>query len=126
MNQQPPKSTLDALFYKMKADYLRYIYECLSGDNGLLYGIDNTENFKELLKRRTKKEISIDELHSLTRNSILDEMNERDPEDQYTLLKFMEHEVIVQYEFAMREICQSRFHNPPYERVNIVDGKPGI
>ena len=39
LNQQPPKSTLNALFYKMKADYLRYIYECLSGDNGLLYGV---------------------------------------------------------------------------------------
>jgi len=63
MNQQPPKSTLNALFYKMKADYLRYIYECLSGDNGVLYGITNTEDFTDLLKSRAKKEISLDELH---------------------------------------------------------------
>lgn len=33
---------------------------------------------------------------------------------------------MVQYEFAMREICQSRLHKPPYERVNIVKGEPGI
>jgi len=47
----------------MKADYLRYIYECLSGDNGVLYGITNTEDFTDLLKSRVKKEISLDELH---------------------------------------------------------------
>jgi len=29
----------------MKADYLRYIYECLSGDNGLLYGIEEKIDF---------------------------------------------------------------------------------
>jgi hypothetical protein len=34
--EQSPKNHVDALFYKMKADYLRMIYECLSGDNGLL------------------------------------------------------------------------------------------
>ena len=35
----------------MKADYLRYIYECLAGDNGLLGGTDKVLNqlvsFKE-------------------------------------------------------------------------------
>ena len=36
ITSQPPPYILDALFCKMKADYLRYIYECLSGDNGLV------------------------------------------------------------------------------------------
>ena len=48
---QPPKCILNALFFKMKADYLRYIYECLAGDNGLLGGTDKILNqlvcFKE-------------------------------------------------------------------------------
>ena len=34
--RQPPKSTMDAIFHKMKADYLRYIWECLSGDDSIL------------------------------------------------------------------------------------------
>ena len=34
--KQPPKSTIDAIIYKMKADYLRYIWECISGDDSLL------------------------------------------------------------------------------------------
>ena len=134
MNQQPPKSTLNALFYKMKADYLRYIYECLSGDNGVLYGITNTEDFTDLLKSRAKKEISLDELHQKVKceycyiiereNQRLKDEGKEDEGDQYTLLEFMEHEVFHQYELAMREICQSKENN--YERVNIVDGKPGI
>lgn len=36
LTSQPPPYILNALFLKMKADYLRHIYECLSGDNGLL------------------------------------------------------------------------------------------
>jgi hypothetical protein len=33
---QPPKNEINATLYKMKADYLRYIFECLGGDDGLL------------------------------------------------------------------------------------------
>lgn len=36
ISKQPAPSILNALFCKMKADNLRYIYECLSGDNGLM------------------------------------------------------------------------------------------
>ena len=39
---------MDALFYKMKADYLRNIYECLSGDNGLLQVFDTVQNFEKI------------------------------------------------------------------------------
>ena len=59
---QPPKCILNALFYKMKADYLRYIYECLAGDNGLLAGTDpilsQPLSFAEDLKKRNNNEIS--------------------------------------------------------------------
>ena len=36
ITSQPPPYILNALFCKMKADYMRFIYECISGDNGLL------------------------------------------------------------------------------------------
>lgn len=49
-NMQPQKYLIDAYFYKMKADYLKYIYECLDGDNGLLANCDKKHNFYEELK----------------------------------------------------------------------------
>ena len=36
---EPPIKIRNALMFKMKADILKYIYECISGDNGLLYEI---------------------------------------------------------------------------------------
>jgi hypothetical protein len=49
----------------MKADYLRYIYECLSGDNGLLVGTDEIlgqrVSFTDELSERNKNEISEEE-----------------------------------------------------------------
>ena len=36
---------INAIFYKFKADHYRYIYECLSGDNGLLYGDSFEQEF---------------------------------------------------------------------------------
>ena len=36
MSKEPPKCQIDAVFYKLKADHFRYIYECLSGESGLL------------------------------------------------------------------------------------------
>ena len=45
----------------MKADYMRYIYECLSGDNGLLVSTDEIlgqkTSFKDLLLKRQQNEI---------------------------------------------------------------------
>lgn len=50
-NSQPAKYMLDAFFNKMKADHMRYIYECLDGDNGLLANVcKNVEhNFHDAL-----------------------------------------------------------------------------
>lgn len=60
-NAQPPKCILNALFYKMKADYLRYIYECLSGENGLLVDFTLKVSFVEDLEIRIKNDISEEE-----------------------------------------------------------------
>ena len=37
ISKQQSKYVLKATFYKMKADYLRYIFECLHGDNGIFF-----------------------------------------------------------------------------------------
>ena len=49
----------------MKADYMRYIYECLSGENGLLYGVNTKHDFADLIRYRIDLNISEqdDELH---------------------------------------------------------------
>ena len=36
VGNQPSPYILNALLHKMKADYMRFIYECLTGDNGIL------------------------------------------------------------------------------------------
>jgi hypothetical protein len=36
VNHQISKSVLNALLYKLKADMMSYIYECLSGENGMI------------------------------------------------------------------------------------------
>ena len=57
-HMQPPQYILDALFYKMKADYLRYIYECLSGESGLLYeDEEKILNLKEYYLHKETHEI---------------------------------------------------------------------
>ena len=37
MSKQSSKYVLKATFYKLKADYYRYIFECLHGDNGIFF-----------------------------------------------------------------------------------------
>ena len=41
----------------MKADQLRFIYECLSGENGLLYLDTETHDFLENIKNADENEI---------------------------------------------------------------------
>ena len=42
----------------MKAEYLRYVYECVSGDNGLLYGEARKQSFAAAFQERNEGEIS--------------------------------------------------------------------
>ena len=96
---------------------MRLIYECLSGENGLLYDDQNREIFAEFIKNKDSKEISVDD-------DLIDcELCNKDfdPEADYqqswtktdrdafykqpmTLLEFMEHEVYHEYEKAKRAI----------------------
>lgn len=61
---------MNAILYKMKADYLRYIYECLAGEDGLLVSSTNENNFKffntpenfnDDLETKQQREINIEE-----------------------------------------------------------------
>ena len=54
-------ATENALFYKIKADHLRYVYECLSGDDGLLFKDLKKRNFKNIIKARQANEIKGDD-----------------------------------------------------------------
>ena len=53
----------------MKADYLRYIYECLSGENGLLGGEDQILNqlvsFEQDILLRQSHDISDEETKTI-------------------------------------------------------------
>ena len=55
---QPPKCVLNATLYKIKADYLRYIYECLQGEDGLLADNSEKELFIKEMKKKNANEIS--------------------------------------------------------------------
>ena len=63
---------MNSLLYKMKADYLRYIFECLNGDDGLLKNDEQftqdgiaynriIEQFNDDTKEREKAEIRQEE-----------------------------------------------------------------
>ena len=57
--KQPAKYILKSMFFKMKADYMRHIYECLSGDDGLLkYDTRPGRSFRDILALRMHNEIS--------------------------------------------------------------------
>ncbi len=57
VSYQPPLPIVDAMLYKMKADYLRYISECITGDDGLLTNIVESESFDDDLLDKEKNEI---------------------------------------------------------------------
>lgn len=70
VNYQPQKNIFNALLYKMKGDYLRFIFECLNGDDGLLKNdqmftdedgivlIRQKEPFDDDIEERFKTEIN--------------------------------------------------------------------
>ena len=114
-NQQPPIYILNALFVKMKADYLRYIYECLSGDNGLLqYNMNDKINVKADVDMRethgVKNTDDVDVCYSEIYYSLYPTdgkkntfKNAKEQLDNFykkdmTLLEYLEHEVVFEYE----------------------------
>ena len=130
--KQPPINILEALLYKQKADYMRQIYECLSGDSGLLYGNNDLIDVAEIEKARAKTEINQDEadlrdrnfhwedhrdmvahllqkskdqltFHEFIKDTFKAAKQEQKPV-KMTLLEFMEKEVYNEYEKAKRSI----------------------
>jgi len=55
---QPPKYLIDAYLYKMKADYMKFMFETLDCENGLLYKVDDLENFRDDVIRMHGSEIA--------------------------------------------------------------------
>lgn len=111
MERQPNKNVLKALFFKLKADYLRYIYECLSGDNGLLYGDTKKRSFRAAILDRKEMEIAEDS------GELDDDYDDIDKEE--TLLDFMKHEVISEYDNARQEIFDNDYKS---KKVAIEEG----
>jgi len=115
--KQPPKYVLKATFFKMKADYLRIIYECLGYDDGLLkYDKRPTQSFLDIINERKHAEITIDD-SDVIRCELCDvtkKTSERDiipanieDRDDMSLLMFMGHEVFHEYEKAKLQIFDS-------------------
>lgn len=114
MNQQPPQCVVNAYLYKMKADYLRFIYECVTGDNGLFYGYDKKEVFLQYIKDKEKMEITTEEGDDVdceicNENYYPDEDGILKPWDKYkfwkkemTIVDFIEHDCFHEYEKVKR------------------------
>ena len=110
ISKQPIQCVVKALFFKLKADYLRYIYECLSGDNGLLAGDKKKRSFVEEIERRKKREIAEG-----------DDADYGDNSKEQTLLEFMADAVESEYEEAKVMIFTEDFKmqkHPLKEGVN--------
>ena len=56
MSKEPPKCQIDAVFYKLKADHFRYIYECLSGESGLLRADTEKQSFFEYIEDKKSEQ----------------------------------------------------------------------
>ena len=51
---EPPKYLIDAYFYKMKADYMRYIFETLDCEDGLLYNVTERSDYTVAIREHLK------------------------------------------------------------------------
>ena len=131
ITSQPPPYVLNALFCKMKADYLRYIHECLSGDNGLLANY-NDDRFKVDLKtiveerdkdgvRQGGDDVDIVESeiyyniysNATSKNQIKSAKTKMENfyKEPMLLSDFLEHEVVFEYEKAKDQLFDNT-HRP--------------
>lgn len=143
---QPQINIYNALLYKMKADYLRYIFECLDGDDGLLRNeIQFTEGGKLLtlekeafdddIEERMAKEIGDDKKISclFCNPEEKDDTNMKPhPVETFyreprTLIDYFKHEVYHEYERAKLEIFDRDFNSysiPKRDGINDHDMTP--
>jgi len=108
----------------MKADYLHFIFECLSGDDGLLSKrvfpqfFNVTEKFDDEAEKRFGMEINENEIQIdcevCEEQSIIDGKNFHVKHfyenKEMTLLEYMHHEVLHEYEQAKRCIFEKNFN----------------
>lgn len=122
---QPQKNLLDAILYKMKADYLRYIFECLNGDDGLLKNDEKfrhgdkiltrtPERFDDDTEEREKREINKDE-KSKHVNLVYPPYKKGDKviandKQEMTLIEYFRNEVYFEYERAKLEIFDKDYN----------------
>lgn len=114
INYQPPVCVIEALLYKMKADYLRYIFECISGDQGLLVTQTDPcffapEAFDDDVESRVKHEIRREENIGCLICNPKDAPGEDSVDymaefykKKMTLMDYMKHEVFHEFERAKR------------------------
>lgn len=100
----------------MKADQMRFIYECLAGANGLLVDDYEKKSFIDDIKKVESDEINVSE--EILDNPICNpnyyndeikwDQNKRNAfySQEMTLLDFMEHEVVHEYEKAKRALLE--------------------
>ena len=104
----------------MKADYMQYIFECLVGDDGCLkHDQDEKSFYNKYLERESKEisEVEYDEEMSdvwfkLNKKFAFDSTEVKDAKQKLkhvysktmTLLEFMEHETMIEYERAIRSL----------------------
>jgi hypothetical protein len=102
----------------MKADYLRFVFECLSGEDGLLNNpaFQVPEAFGDDTEARLKNEISKEkDIDCEICNPKKADGSTFDPNAFYnkkvTLLEYMKHEVFHEYEKAKRQIFEANMNS---------------
>mmetsp|Transcript_8941 Transcript_8941/g.15146 ORF Transcript_8941/g.15146 Transcript_8941/m.15146 type:complete len:252 (+) Transcript_8941:314-1069(+) len=127
---QPALCIIEALINKIKADYMRYILECLTGDDGLL-AQDKAESFNFIQMQKDKIMAKEMALMEIARQGDKDTQLELSREDvlkctfcsdekskNVTLLEFFEHEVHHEYEKAKKHIFNDTFQSQKYKDEN--------
>lgn len=116
----------------MKADYMRFIYECLSGDNGLLADATYEQShldFSHFIKKKedadavdTSKIDKVEcEIYYIIHSNNSDKNKQMKMDDFYkqkrNLIDFLEHEIAFEYEKAKQQ-----FFNSSHARKRHEDG----
>lgn len=136
--KQSPIYVLKAIFFKMKADNMRIIYECLGYDDGLLkHDTRPLQSFIDVISNRNSHEVSNDdgdvircELCDINCNTC--ENAERrlmipaniEDRDDMSLLLFMEHEVYHEYEKAKLQFYDLRKKQTQHKVIPDVNDTP--
>ena len=117
ISAEPPKYYIDALFHKLKADQMKFIYECLGGDNGLLTDFDQTYDFSDQIKLKAQnidlriqqhkikdfgyrapsigaQNMGLDDGHLENDKDKTEESKKEAENDEKTLLKYFEEAII--------------------------------